>query len=148
LLSNWRWVHTAKGYTNCFNGGDWNKDLCPDEDTCVQNCVVEGIAQPQWASSYGVTFPTPTSVNLNFITNGNVGSRLLLLDPSGDSYQGFNLLNKEFSFTVDASKLDCGLNGALYFVSMDLNNPYPEEAGPAYGMFIPILFNLSLFYTF
>ncbi len=31
----------------------------------------------------------------------------------------FNLLNKEFTFDVDVSSLDCGLNGALYFVAMD-----------------------------
>jgi len=31
----------------------------------------------------------------------------------------FNLLNREFTFDVDVSTLDCGLNGALYFVSMD-----------------------------
>ena len=30
----------------------------------------------------------------------------------------FNLKNREFTFTVDASKLPCGLNGALYFVEM------------------------------
>lgn len=29
----------------------------------------------------------------------------------------FQLLNKEFTFDVDVSQLDCGLNGALYFVS-------------------------------
>lgn len=62
-----------------------------------------------------------------------MGSRLLLLDESKEKYQGFNLLNKEFTFTVDASKLDCGLNGALYFVGIDLENPYPDEAGPAFG---------------
>ena len=30
-----------------------------------------------------------------------------------------NLLNKEFTFDVDVSSLDCGLNGALYFVEME-----------------------------
>ena len=29
----------------------------------------------------------------------------------------FYLLNKEFTFDADVSQLDCGLNGALYFVS-------------------------------
>jgi len=31
----------------------------------------------------------------------------------------FTLLNREFTFDVDVSKLGCGLNGALYFVEMD-----------------------------
>ena len=36
-----------------------------------------------------------------------------------DKYQMFKLLGNEFTFDVDVSKLGCGLNGALYFVSMD-----------------------------
>jgi len=32
----------------------------------------------------------------------------------------FNLLNKEFTFDVDVSTLECGLNGALYFVSYSI----------------------------
>ena len=31
----------------------------------------------------------------------------------------FYLLNKEFTFTVDVSTLECGLNGALYFVKIN-----------------------------
>merc|ERR1711998_190597 len=38
---------------------------------------------------------------------------------SEDSYMLFKLKNKEFTYTVDDSNLDCGLNGALYFVQMD-----------------------------
>jgi cellulose 1,4-beta-cellobiosidase len=36
-----------------------------------------------------------------------------------ETYQTFALLGNEFTFDVDASQLPCGLNGALYFVSMD-----------------------------
>ena len=35
-----------------------------------------------------------------------------------NNYQMFNLIGNEFSFDVDLSSLPCGLNGALYFVSM------------------------------
>lgn len=35
-----------------------------------------------------------------------------------NNYQIFNLIGNEFSFDVDLSQLPCGLNGALYFVSM------------------------------
>jgi cellulose 1,4-beta-cellobiosidase len=37
---------------------------------------------------------------------------------SSTKYKMFKLLNKEFTFDIDDSKLPCGLNGALYFVEM------------------------------
>jgi cellulose 1,4-beta-cellobiosidase len=53
------------------------------------------------------------------------------------SYQQFTLLNQEFTFDVDVSNLPCGLNGALYFVSMDKDGgvgKYPNnKAGAKYG---------------
>ena len=49
---------------------------------------------------------------------------MLLLDESGKKYKKFNLLNKEFSFDVKVSDLDCGLNGALYLVEMDEDGNY------------------------
>ena len=49
----------------------------------------------------------------------------------------FNLLNKEFTFTVDVSNLDCGLNGALYFVEMVADGGLAEfpdnDCGAEYG---------------
>ena len=38
---------------------------------------------------------------------------------SENQYKLFKLKNKEFTYTVDDSQLDCGLHGALYFVQMD-----------------------------
>ena len=38
----------------------------------------------------------------------------------------FNLLNKEFTFTIDTSNLPCGLNGALYFVEMQKDGGVSE----------------------
>merc|ERR1712224_845514 len=35
------------------------------------------------------------------------------------AYHLFQLKNKEFTYTVDDTTLDCGLHGALYFVQMD-----------------------------
>jgi len=35
-----------------------------------------------------------------------------------NNYEMFKLVGNEFTFDVDLSSLDCGLNGALYFVSM------------------------------
>lgn len=49
----------------------------------------------------------------------------------------FNLLGNEFTFDVDVSNLGCGLNGALYFVSMDqdggLSKYSGNKAGAKYG---------------
>ena len=46
------------------------------------------------------------------------------------------LLNQEFTFTVDVSNLQCGLNGALYLVEMDADGgmSYPtNECGAEFG---------------
>jgi cellulose 1,4-beta-cellobiosidase len=80
-------------------------------------------------------------LKLTFVTVGtyatNIGSRLYLL-ASDTKYQQFNLLNNEFTFDVDVSNLPCGLNGALYFVSMDADGgmaKYPTNlAGAKYGV--------------
>ena len=69
----------------------------------------------------------------------NVGSRMYLLEDESN-YKMFNLLNKEFTFTIDTSNLPCGLNGALYFVEMQksrhvtpyLTAPLPHISGALY----------------
>ena len=55
-----------------------------------------------------------------------------------DTYQIFKFTGaNEFAFDVDLSNLPCGLNGALYFVSMDADgglSKYPtNKAGAKYG---------------
>lgn len=40
-----------------------------------------------------------------------------------NKYQMFTLLGNEFTFDVDMSKVGCGLNGALYFVSVSNFSP-------------------------
>jgi hypothetical protein len=54
------------------------------------------------------------------------------------TYEMFKLApNQEFTFDVDLSNLPCGLNGALYFVSMDadggLKKYSSNKAGAKYG---------------
>jgi cellulose 1,4-beta-cellobiosidase len=48
----------------------------------------------------------------------NIGSRIYFLKDKSH-YQTFDLKNKKFTFKVDYFNLDCGLNGSLYFSSMD-----------------------------
>jgi cellulose 1,4-beta-cellobiosidase len=66
----------------------------------------------------------------------NVGSRVYLM-AGEDKYRMFNLLNKEFTFDVDVSKLPCGVNGAVYFSEMDedggLSRFEGNKAGAKYG---------------
>jgi cellulose 1,4-beta-cellobiosidase len=51
------------------------------------------------------------------------------------NYEMFNPLNQEFTFDVDVSHLPCGLNGALYMVSMPKDGGLSDtnKAGAAYG---------------
>ncbi|KAF4471003.1 exoglucanase type C [Fusarium albosuccineum] len=122
--ANWRWTHTVDGSTNCYTGNEWDTSLCPDGETCAEKCCVDGA---DYSGTYGVT-SSADQLSLSFVTKGaystNVGSRLYLMEDE-ETYQMFTLLGNEFTFDVDVSKISCGLNGALYFVSMD------EDGGKA-----------------
>lgn len=153
LDANWRWFHTNDGFTNCFDGTAFDTQFCPSslngftapytssEDQCVSKCGVDNISQEQWANTYGITSPDDDSLTLKFVEGSNVGSRVYLMDESGDNYFGWNLLNREFSMDVDVADLVCGLNGAVYFVDMHLNGNAKygtnsqggEYAGAKYG---------------
>ncbi|DBA01746.1 TPA: hypothetical protein N0F65_010156 [Lagenidium giganteum] len=131
LDANWRWLHKVGNYENCFEGY-FNPDLCPDPETCSTNCALEGA---DYANTYGVT-TAGSELSLRFLTTSNRGSRLYLLQDD-DTYQHFKLLNREFTFDVDASELPCGMNGALYFVEMDADGGkgrFPSnKAGAKFG---------------
>lgn len=136
LDSNWRWVHKVGDYTNCYTDNDWDATLCPDNQSCATNCALEGGDYP---GTYGINV-SGNSNKLTFVTKGdyatNIGSRTYLM-ADDTNYQMFNLLDAEFTFDVDLSQLPCGLNGALYFVSMDKDggmSKYPtNKAGAKYG---------------
>ncbi|KAI1433307.1 cellulose 1,4-beta-cellobiosidase [Xylaria sp. CBS 124048] len=132
--SNWRWVHDESG-TNCYTGNEWDASICSDADSCATTCCVDGA---DYEGTYGITV-SDSAMTLKFVTQSeqaNVGSRLYLLKDES-TYQDFQLLGNEFTFDVDVSELPCGLNGALYFVSMDLDGgeaAYPSNtAGAKYG---------------
>ncbi|OBT83992.1 hypothetical protein VE02_08009 [Pseudogymnoascus sp. 03VT05] len=136
LDSNWRWVHKVGDYTNCYTDNEWDATLCPDNASCATNCALEGGDYP---GTYGINV-SGNSNKLTFVTKGgyatNIGSRTYLM-ADDTNYQMFNLLDQEFTFDVDLSQLPCGLNGALYFVSMDKDggmSKYPtNKAGAKYG---------------
>jgi cellulose 1,4-beta-cellobiosidase len=104
--------------TNCYDENEYSSSLCPDPKTYSNNCVID-------EADYSGTYDTTASVNylkLVFVTNElcstNIESRVYFLKDE-THYQIFDLKNKKFTFTVDDSNLDCGLNDELYFVSMD-----------------------------
>lgn len=137
LDANWRWLHSTTSSTNCYTGNTWDATLCPDPTTCAKNCALDGA---DYEDTYGVT-ASGNSLTLKLVTQSsqkNVGSRLYLMAPgSTTEYQTFNLINQEFTFTVDVSQLPCGLNGALYFSQMDADggvSRFPTNtAGAKYG---------------
>ena len=98
-----------------------HQDLCPDEATCSKQCVIEG-ADKEYTGTYGVTTKAD-KISLQFVTEGpyttNVGSRLYMMDNDDTNYKMFHMKHREFTFTVDDADIDCGLNGAMYFVQMD-----------------------------
>ncbi|KAJ4394579.1 Exoglucanase 1 [Gnomoniopsis smithogilvyi] len=137
LDANWRWTHTTSGYENCYTGDAWNTTICPDGATCAKSCALDGA---DYGATYGITTPSTGALQLGFVTknsNGqNVGSRTYLMS-SDSEYRMFNLLNQEFTFDVDVSKLPCGLNGAVYFSEMSADggmSEFPDnKAGAKYG---------------
>ncbi|TQN67425.1 Exoglucanase 1 [Colletotrichum shisoi] len=138
LDSNWRWTHTVQGSTNCYTGNTWNNDYCATGQgaNCATNCCVDGADYP---NTYGIT-TSGNELNLKFVTTHpygkNIGSRVYLMKDQ-NTYEMFTLLGNEFTFDVDVSNIDCGLNGALYFVSMDadggLSKFSTNKAGAKYG---------------
>jgi cellulose 1,4-beta-cellobiosidase len=137
LDANWRYLHEVGSSTNCYQGNGWDLDICTSPTVCASQCALDGA---DYESTYGVT-TTGDSLTLGFVTvseQANVGSRLYLMAPgSKTEYQLFKLVNQEFTFTVDVSKLPCGLNGALYFSQMDADggvSRFPtNKAGAQYG---------------
>jgi len=135
LDSNWRWLHVTGNYTNCYTGNAWNSSVCSSNAQCASRCALEGA---NYASTYGIT-TSGNALTLKFLTRGentNVGSRVYLME-SETKYQMFNVLNKEFTFDVDVSKVPCGINGALYFIQMDADGGMSKysgnKAGAKYG---------------
>merc|ERR1711971_155627 len=115
-----------------------NQQLCNDSIQCAQNCALEGVTTQKYKDTYGIE-QIQDGVKLNFVTEHqygvNVGSRLYLLD-NDDSYKLFYLKNREFSFEVDVSELECGMNGAMYFTEMEKQGGLGQgknNAGAKYG---------------
>eukprot|EP00441_Pelagodinium_beii_P005771 CAMPEP_0197705576 /NCGR_PEP_ID=MMETSP1338-20131121/126511_1 /TAXON_ID=43686 ORGANISM="Pelagodinium beii, Strain RCC1491" /NCGR_SAMPLE_ID=MMETSP1338 /ASSEMBLY_ACC=CAM_ASM_000754 /LENGTH=1321 /DNA_ID=CAMNT_0043289485 /DNA_START=186 /DNA_END=4151 /DNA_ORIENTATION=- len=135
LDANWRWIHTTEGYTNCYTGNQFDTEICSDPDSCALNCAVEAVDADQYEQTYGIT-SIPGGVKLDFVTGSNVGSRLFMMDDDGESYKMFKLKNREFALDIDVSNVECGMNGAMYFIEMAADGGKGignNDAGAKYG---------------
>jgi len=132
--ANWRWLHDAN-QKNCYDGNKWT-DACTSATDCASKCQLDGA---EYSKTYGAS-TSGDALTLGFLTKGeygtNIGSRFYLMN-GASKYQMFTLMNNEFAFDVDLSKVDCGLNSALYFVAMEEDGgmaSYPtNKAGAKYG---------------
>jgi cellulase len=126
-------IHQA---TNSYGCGDWgsgpNKTACPDEASCAKNCIMEGVSD---YSTYGVT-TNGTSLRMEMMRKGNVVSpRVYLLAGDKQKYEMLQLTGNEIAFDVDATKLPCGMNSALYLSEMSATGARSElnPGGATYG---------------
>ena len=135
LDADYRWLHTVDGYASCKSAG-LDKTLCPDAATCAKNCALEGVDY----AGYGI-FTSGSELTLKLFLNDSTTGAVKRSSPrvyllaNDTSYDMFHLLDQEFTFDVDMSKMPCGSNGALYFSEMLSNGGQSElnPAGPAYG---------------
>jgi cellulose 1,4-beta-cellobiosidase len=128
-----RWLHNINGSIDCQPQGKWNTTLCPDGLACAKSCALDGIDSYE---KHGVV-TKGNSLTMKLGTTNEYGPPRLYLMANESQYAMFHLLNKEFTFDVDMSKLPCGTNGALYFAEMDADggmSKYPSnKAGAKYG---------------
>jgi cellulase len=115
---NYHWIHEVNSSTSCTTSSGVNPTLCPNEATCSQNCVIEGVDYAtSGISTSGDAVTLHQYVQSNGVTS-NASPRIYLLGSDGD-YEMLQLLGQELRFDVDVSTLVCGENGALYFSEMD-----------------------------
>ena len=120
LDSDSHWVHQKDDDSK--NCGVWGEgadpEVCPDKETCAENCIVEGMGLEDY-TAHGITTDGSALTLDMFAEDGSqLSPRVYLLAPDDQNYELFQLTPGEFSFDVDISKLPCGMNGALYMSEM------------------------------
>ena len=128
-----RTLHKVGSTTNCLPSG-FDTSICTSVTTCGENCALEGV---NYAANGITTSGASLTLNLYKTTNGvasEISPRAYLL-ANNSTYALFKLLNQEFSFDVDTSKVPCAINGALYLSEMAANGSSSviNTAGAGYG---------------
>jgi cellulase len=130
LDSATHWIHQKNNTSVGCSVAD--KAACPDEASCAKNCVIDGIST---YADYGVTTQGGNLKMTMYGKNGVASPRIYLLAEGEQKYEMMKLVNKEFTFDIDASKLPCGMNSALYLSEMKENGGKDKynAGGAAYG---------------
>ncbi|KAI0477850.1 cellulase [Xylariaceae sp. FL0804] len=99
--------------THATNGG--GSCVCSTVEACATQCQMSAISN---YSSVGVATAN-ASVQLDMFVDGSeVSPRLYLLAEGKKNYEMVHFTGNEFAFDIDASKLPCGMNSALYLSEM------------------------------
>ncbi|KAA0201485.1 Glycosyl Hydrolase 7 [Hyalella azteca] len=134
-----RLYSVADNSVSCYTGSGWNPVLCPDGQTCAQNCAIDGFTQDEYNNRFGIS-TSGSALRLAYLTQSemgmNIGSRTYLLGED-NNYRLFYLKNRELSVTFDYSTTTCGMDAGVYFLAMDGDggmSRYPDnKAGAKYG---------------
>lgn len=122
-----------------YNCGDWgspaNATVCPDEETCQQNCILQGISD--YSQNGVVTNGSNLTLHMFAEDRTSNSPRIYLLNEAEDAYEMLKLTGQEITFDVDMSKLPCGMNSAVYFSEMEAKGGQDSSdiavAGAPYG---------------
>jgi len=116
LDSSAHWVHQVDSNDGCGSWGSGpDPTACPTEEDCAKNCVMESV---QDYATIGVT-TKDDQLHMEQIVDGKVVSpRIYLLNEAKTEYEMLKLTGQEFSFDIDATRLPCGMNSALYMGEM------------------------------
>lgn len=123
--------NTALGCGTWGNGPD--PVACPDKESCAHNCVLEPISD--YKANAVFTDGDSLQLDLYNPSGGFASPRVYLLGEDKQNYEMLQLTGQEFTFEVDASRLPCGMNGALYLSEMEADGGKSElnPGGAAYG---------------
>lgn len=112
-----------------------NATVCPDEATCQQNCILQGISD--YSENGVVTDGAELTLHMLDADGSKNSPRIYLLNEAEDEYEILRLVGQEFTFDVDMSKLPCGMNSAVYLSEMEARGGQDSSdlavAGAAYG---------------
>nr|BAF57395.1 putative glycosyl hydrolase family7 [uncultured symbiotic protist of Neotermes koshunensis] len=114
-------VHPKFTWSKCTKAGCTKVNGFIVHDKHIGDTKDRGTTGIDYEKDVGVTVKGDTVIQ-KLVNNGAfkrvIGSRLYILTPDEKLYEEFNLVGKEFTYTVDMSEIPCGVNAALYTVEM------------------------------